>query len=155
MTSKIAKYVYQLIRSFADDKMTTCTFRDGPDFMQKLYYYAYDQHRLKPTTLFCTLQITNLYTLTEHRTMIDTVTCFLQDKSANNKINRVPIMAIKNLLQLFLYNNVFSYQNQLYALTKGSPSTMPLSETLANIYLFDWQQLILSEVKQSEELFGR
>ena len=155
VTSKIGKYVHQLIRSFADNKMKTCTFRDGADFIQQLYAYAYDQRRLKPTTLFCTLHITNMYTSADHQTMVDTVTSFLQENSANNKVNHVSIMTIKNLLQLFLYNNIFSYDNRVYSMTKGSPRTMPLSETLANIYLSDWQRMIMRQVQQHVEIFGR
>jgi hypothetical protein len=87
--------------------------------------------------------------------MIDTVTQFLRDHSANNKINQVSIMTIKNLLQLFLYNNLFCFNNKVYTIMKGSPNTMPLSDTLSSIYLFDWQQMILKEVKRNNELFGR
>ncbi|CAF0829729.1 unnamed protein product [Adineta steineri] len=39
--------------------------------------------------------------------------------------------------------------------SKGSPNTMTLSDTLANIYLFDWQKLILKEVQRKNEFFGR
>ena len=154
-TSNIATYVNQLLRPFADEKMKLLTFSDEADFMQKLNHYAYDQQRLKPTTLFCTIEISNFYTLAEHDQLIDTVMYFLQDNSVTNKVNQVSIMTIKNLLQLFLYNNLFCYENNIYTITKGSPNTMPLSSTLANIYLFDWQKLILQQVKRKDEFFGR
>ncbi|CAF4160822.1 unnamed protein product, partial [Adineta steineri] len=155
ITSKISKYVHRLLRSFVDEKMKSLTFRDEVDFMQKLYYYTYNQQRLKPTTLFCRIKITNFYTLNEHEKMIDTVTYFLQDNSVTNKVNQVSIMTIKNLLQLFIFNNLFCYENKIYTIMKGSPNTMALSDTLANIYLFDWQKLILKEVQQKDEFFGR
>jgi len=155
VTSNIAKYINQCLRPFADNKMKALTFRDEADFMQKLNYYAYNEHRLTPTTFFCTIKITNFYTLDDHQTMIDTIISFLRDHSVNNKIDRISIMTMKNLLQLFLYNNVFCYHNIIYTIDKGSPNTMALSDTLSNIYLFDWQKMILKEVGRKYELFGR
>ncbi|CAF1541630.1 unnamed protein product [Adineta ricciae] len=103
ITSNIATYVNQLIGPFANEKMKQWTFCNEADFMTKLITYACDQHRLKPTTLFCTIQITNFYSLDVHSAMIATVIAFLRDKSAYNKVNKVSISIIENLLQLFLY----------------------------------------------------
>ena len=155
ITSNIARYVNQLIRPFADEKMKPVTFYNEADFMRKLIGYGCDQRRLKPTTLFCTIQVTNFYSLDEHHTMIDTIISFLQDKSVNNKVNQVSINTIKNLLQLYFYNNLFSFQNKIYTMKKGSPNTMPLTETLANIYLYDWQKSVLNQFEYNQELFGR
>jgi hemerythrin len=83
--------------------MQTFTFRDEADFMQKLHYYVYNQHRLTSTTLFCRIKITNFYTLDKHETMIETVTYFLRENSVNNKVNKISIMTIKNLLQFFFF----------------------------------------------------
>ena len=49
---------------------------------------------------------------------------------------------------------MFSYGEQIYQFTKGAPSTMALSETLASIYLFVWQKKI-QKVNERDELFGR
>lgn len=155
ITSKIARYVNQLLRSYTNAKMKLLTFSDEADFIQKLYHYTYNQYRLKSTTLFCTIQITNYLTLDEHQRMIDTIIYFLQDTSVNNKINHVSIMTIKNLLQLVLYNNLFRYDKTIYTIMKGGPHSMSLCQTLANIYLFDWQKMILEEVQRHNELFGR
>ncbi|CAF5114934.1 unnamed protein product, partial [Rotaria magnacalcarata] len=87
--------------------------------------------------------------------MIDTVGYFLEDNLVTNKLEQVTIQTIKNLLHIFLYNNVFYYKDQIYTLTKGSPNTMPLSDTLSNIFLFTWQKKILKEIKSKNEFFGR
>ena len=68
--------------------------------------------------------------------MIDIVYHFLTDNVYSNKLDNVTILTIKILLHLYLYNNVFSCGEQIYRFIKGAPSTMALSETLANIYLF-------------------
>ncbi|CAF4579423.1 unnamed protein product, partial [Rotaria magnacalcarata] len=94
------------------------------------------ERHLRATTLFCTIKIINYYTLDIHKNMIDTVGYFLEDNLVTNKLEQVTIQTIKNLLHIFLYNNVFYYKDKIYTLIKGSPNTMPLSDTLSNIFLF-------------------
>ena len=123
--------------------------------MRKLHYYTYTQNALKPTTRFCAIHITNFYTVASHDTVIATVGYFLQDNLATNKLEHVSIATIQNLLQLFLYNNVFLYNNTIYSIRRGGPNTLPLSNTLSNIWLFAWQKTLSSEVLRYDELFGR
>ena len=86
--------------------------------------------------------------------MIDVVHHFLTENVYSNKLGNVTILTIKNLVHLYLYNNVSSYSEQIYQFTKGAPSTMALSETLANIYFFVSQKKI-QKVNERDELFGR
>ncbi|CAF4074888.1 unnamed protein product [Rotaria magnacalcarata] len=58
-------------------------------------------------------------------------------------------------LNLDLYNGLLVDANQIYTLTKGSPNTMPLSDTLSNIYVFVWQKQILKQLQLNNEFFGR
>jgi hypothetical protein len=135
--------------------MKSVIFNDGIEFMQKLHTYVNTEQRLTPTTMFCTIEITNYSTLDSHDAIIDAVCYFIRNNVAANKLHKIPIMTIKNLLQLCLYNNVFSYKNKFYTFNKGAPTTLPLTDTLSNIYLFAWQQKIIDEIKQNKELFGR
>lgn len=90
-----------------------------------------------------------------HRNMIDIVGYFLQDALATNRLGNLTILTIKNLLHIFLYNNIFCYKDNVYKMNKGSPHSMPLTETLSDIYLFVWQKKILKELGEHNELFGR
>jgi hypothetical protein len=155
VTSKIAHYLYRLLRSFVDRMIKSKTFQNEADFMQKLLHYTHTKEQLRSTTLFCTIQIMNFYSLASHSTMIDVVIHFLQENMATNKLENVSIIAIENLLQLFLYNNIFCYKKKIYTLIKGGPNTMPLSHLLSTIYLFQWQRTIAKEVEINNELFGR
>ena len=87
--------------------------------------------------------------------MIATVGYFMQDNMATNKLDHVSIITIQNLLQLFLYNNIFVYENTIYTLVRGGPNTMPLSDTLSDIFLFEWQKFVTREVLPQNEVFGR
>ncbi|CAF1234049.1 unnamed protein product, partial [Rotaria magnacalcarata] len=160
-TWRIGKYLNELLRPFVDKILsTTTTFRGEPDFMYQLYDHIFTKHELQSTTLFYAIKITNYYTLNTHKNMIDIVGYFLEDNLVPNKLEQVTIQNIKNLLHIFLYNNVFYYKDQIYTLTKGSPNTMPLSDTLSNIYVF---KLIASSVpflhafvqNQNGNLFSR
>ncbi|CAF3995631.1 unnamed protein product [Rotaria sordida] len=154
-TWKIGKYLNQLLQPFADKNLHSTTFADGTDFIRKLNHYANTERRLRPTTLFCTIKITNFYTLDEHQNMLDIIGYFLQDNFATNKLGSLTIQTIRNLLYLFLYNNIFYYKDNIYKCTKGSPNTMALTETLSNIYLSVWQKKILKEIDRNIEFFGR
>ncbi|CAF2234943.1 unnamed protein product, partial [Rotaria magnacalcarata] len=154
-TWRISKYLNELLRPFVDKILSTTTFCDEPDFMRKLNDYVYVERHLRATTLFCSIKIINYYTLDIHKNMIDTVGYFLADNLVTNKLEQVTIQAIKNLLHIFLYNNVFYYKDRIYTLMKGSPNTMPLSDTLSNVFLFTWQKKILKEIKSKNEFFGR
>ncbi|CAM2711106.1 unnamed protein product [Rotaria socialis] len=117
-TWRIGKYLNELLRPFVDKNLSTTTFRDEPDFMRKLNDYVYVERHLRATTLFCTIKIINYYTLDIHKNMIDTVGYFLEDNLVTNKLEQVTIQTIKNLLHIFLYNNVFYYKDKIYTLMK-------------------------------------
>lgn len=125
------------------------------DFMNKLNHYANVQKRLKPNTLFCTIKITNFSSLDNHKNMISTIENFLLCNLPSKTLGNISISTIKNLLHLFLHHNIFRHENKIYQFIKGSPNTMALSETLANMYLSVWQKKISDSVKDKQELFGR
>ncbi len=154
-TSKIGKYLNRLLRPFVERVTKPKTFHNEFDFIEKLHYYTYMKDRLRPTTLFCTIRIKNFYSMVSHKTMIDEVNGFFQDYLPNNKLEKVSIMTIKYILRLFLDNNIFSYKEKVYTVNKGGPNTMPLLDTLSNIYLFGWEKMIVREVERNSELFGR
>ncbi|CAF5112861.1 unnamed protein product, partial [Rotaria sp. Silwood1] len=86
--------------------------------------------------------------------MIDVIGYCLQDNLVTNRLEPLNIQTIRNLLYVFLYNNIFRYKDNIYAFTKGGPNTMPLTTTLSNIYLFVWQKKLLKEIDQNIEFFG-
>ena len=90
-----------------------------------------------------------------HAHMIEIVDYFLKYYLPSNKLEQITILNVKNLLHLFLHNNIFCYKDKIYTFTKGSLNTMALTETLSNIYLFEWQKEIVNQVQKNNELFGR
>ncbi|CAF1316459.1 unnamed protein product [Adineta steineri] len=153
-TTQIGLFLQQILRSFVDKVLESTTFRDDIDFIQKLNGYIKKQYRLTTQTIFCTIEITNFPTLDNHMNMIDIVGSFLHDYMGKNKL-KLDIMTIRNLLYIYLNNNNFLYKNTIYKMKKGSPTSMPLSETLSNIYLFKWQNLIFDHLHKYNEFYGR
>lgn len=154
-TWNIGNYINKILRPFVNEILKSTTFRDETDFLRKLNIHVHAELRLKPTTIFCSLKIKNFYAMEIHRNMIDIVGYFLQDHLPTDRLENLTISTIKNLLHIFLYNNIFSYNDNIYKMNKGSPHSMPLSQTLSDIYLFVWQKKILNELKGHNELFGR
>ncbi len=154
-TWKIGHFIDQILRPFVKKILKPTTFRDEIDFMRKLHTYVYQERRLRPTTVLCSIKIKNFYAMEVHRSMIDIVGYFLQDNLATNRLGNYTILTIKNLLHIFLYNNIFSLNDEIYKVDKGSPQSMPLSDTLSNIYLYVWQKKISKELNETNELFGR
>lgn len=113
VTWKIGRYLNRLLRPFVGRIAQSRTFRDEPDFIQRLNSYAQTPRRLHPTTLFCTLRVANRHALASHKSMVETVGYFLQDNLATNRLGPTTIATIQNPLQLFLYNNIFCYKHRI------------------------------------------
>jgi hypothetical protein len=154
-TSKIANYLNELLGPFVNGKTRSTTFSNETDFSRKLNHYANTEHRLSSSTMFITITISNFYSMVSHKTMVTILGNFLQAELTKPKLQDISVTTIQNLVQLFLYNNIFFYNEKIYTITKGGPNTMALSETLSNICLFQWQKMISEMVTQNKELFGR
>ena len=154
-TWKLARYLNRMLRPLVDRVIRTTTFLDETDFARKLRYHCQTQHRLSSTTLFAAVRILNFHTMVSHESMTEMVGYFLTDHLSKNKLDEIPITSIQNLVQLVLYNNHFFYDGRVYACTKGGPTTIGLIDTLADIYLYEWQKLIMEAICVRQEFFGR
>jgi hypothetical protein len=164
-TSKMAHFINRLIRPLMDPTLYRSIIVNEADFIQKLNHYAHVEHHLQPTTLFATINISNFHTMTSHKSMIDILGYFLSDHLATynlqyvslmtTKLQDISIPTIKKLIELFFANNIFYYNEKIYAFEKGGPTSLLLSETLSDIYLFIWQKNILEDPRLKNELYGR
>lgn len=136
------------------------------DFMQKLHSYTYQQRRLHASTLFATITITNYQTLVSHTTMVDALGDFLREQLIVNQLEYrslkttvqpqyISIRTLQALTKLFLENNSFYFNGQIYGFTRGAPNTFQLSETLANICLCLWQLGLFQSAQLQNEFYGR
>ncbi|CAF3411863.1 unnamed protein product [Rotaria socialis] len=118
-TWKIGLYLDQLLRPFVTKILQQTTFRDEADFMRQLNIYSHDQHRLQQTTLFAAIKSRDFYTMDVHENVINIVGYFLEYNTFDSRVGNVSIQIIKNLLHIYLYNNVYAWQKKIYRALDG------------------------------------
>ena len=154
-TWKLGLFLDRLIRPVARRSMQLTAFIDEIDVAPKLHYFFYKRQQMTSNTLFATIDVTNYSTMASHESMADVLGYFLRNNYSSNRVENISIVQIQTLVRLFLYNNIFIYDDKIYSCAKGSPITMPLTEILANIYLCQWQASILREIRSRHQFFGR
>ncbi|CAF1392968.1 unnamed protein product [Adineta steineri] len=164
-TSKIAQYLKQLLRPLVVRYIHQRVFVNEADFIQKLLAYTEKDRHLHSTTLFVKIKITNFYNMVSHKTMNDTVGSLLHNSLATNKIHYTSILSnqtqtisintIQKLIELYLGNNIFYYNNKIYEFIQGSPNSLLLSELLSNIYLNYYESKLHNDPRLKTELYGR
>ncbi len=65
------------------------------------------------------------------------------------------IEAIESLARIVLTENVFIYENKYYRQVIGGAMGSPFTLTLANIFMWDWEQELVEHQRNSNELYGR
>ncbi len=155
-TSRLAQFLDKLLRPVFQRQAASTTFANGADFIRKLNQYTEEKHHgLQPTTIFTTIKIPNFNTIVPHGIMLITLKDFLNEHLAIPSIENLSIHTIIRLTALFLHYNRFYYNNKIYRFAKGGPNSSLLTETLCNIYVFQWQKLLLKERSMENEFYGR
>ncbi len=130
------------------------TFISGIDVVRALEKYR-DSGRLKPTTLFVTFDVTNLYTMIPRDETINRLGRFLSKHLTNGRIGNISIDTILRLTRLILNNHCFAYNGKYYRQIKGGAMGSAFTQTLANIYMFEWEKPLVDQQQQLNELYGR
>ncbi|CAF4561267.1 unnamed protein product [Rotaria sp. Silwood2] len=155
-TARLAHFLDQLLRPVVERQLASTTFVNGADFIRKLNdYIEQPQHRLRPTTQFVTIKISNFYTMVAHGTMLIALQDFLTNYLIMPTINNISMGRIIRLTALFLHNNRFYYDHKIYRFAKGSPMSFPLTETLCNCYILQWQKLLVQQPLIRDQFYGR
>ena len=88
-TTGISKFLDKLLRPLFDKHVRLTTIIDGVDLIRRLETYVENDY-LKPTTKFCTFDITDLYTMLPQEESINVLTEFLLEHGYH-KVKGVPI----------------------------------------------------------------
>ncbi|CAM4983383.1 unnamed protein product, partial [Rotaria socialis] len=152
-TTKISKFLDKILRPIFDDKCKDTTIIDGASLITELSKYN-KKGLLKPTTLFCTFDIRNLYTMLPQEETLDILMTFLH-AHGYRKVKGISIDTIKRLASIILQDNVFAYGKKIYKQTTGGAMGSSLTLTLANIFMSNWQKNIVEEQIKTGEFYGR
>ncbi|CAM4836895.1 unnamed protein product [Rotaria magnacalcarata] len=152
-TTKISKFLDKILRPIFDDKCKDTTIIDGASLITELSKYN-KKGLLKPTILFCTFDIRNLYTMLPQEESLDILMAFLH-AHGYRKVKGISIDTIKKLASIILKDNVFAYGKKIYKQTTGGAMGSSLTFTLANIFMSNWQKNIVEEQTNTGEFYGR
>ncbi|CAF3441883.1 unnamed protein product, partial [Rotaria socialis] len=152
-TIKISKMLDELIRPLFDKYVKQTTLIDGVHLVRQLEKYV-NLGLLKATTHLCTFDITDLYTMLPQEESISILKQFRRHFN-HTHVRGMTIDAIECLARIILNENFFSYNNQYYRQIKGGAIGSPFTLTLANIFMWHWEQPLVEHQKKSNELYGR
>jgi hypothetical protein len=152
-TTGISKFLDQLLRPLFDQHVRSTTIIDGVDLIRRLQTYVENDY-LKPTTQFCTFDITDLYTMLPQVESLNILTEFLVH-FGYHKVRGVPIDAIRKLARIVITENVFVYEKKFYRQVVGGAMGSAFTLTLANIFMWKWEKQLVDRQLASQEIYGR
>ena len=152
-TTNISKFLDRILRPIFDDKCAATTIIDGAHLITAIKTYV-DKSLLKPSTLFCTFDIRNLYTMLPQEEALNIMIEFLH-LHGYRKVKGIPLDSIRKLASIVLKENVFVYGNRIYKQTTGGAMGSSFTLTLANIFMWKWQKEIVRRQEITGEFFGR
>lgn len=152
-TTAISKFLDQAIRPLFDKHARATTIIDGVDLIRRLQAYESDG-RLKSSTLFCTFDIIDLYTMLPQEESLNILTEFLIHYDYH-KVKGIPIDAIRKLARIVIQENVFVYGKKFYRQIVGGAMGSAFTLTLANIFMWKWEKDLVQHQQASNEIYGR
>ncbi len=109
---------------------------------------------IKSSTLFCTFDIHNLYTMLPQDEAIAILMEFLATHGYK-KVKGILLDAIRKLASIVLKENVFVYGNKIYRQILGGAMGSSFTLTLANIFMWKWQKELVRQQDITREFYGR
>jgi hypothetical protein len=155
LTMKISHFLSRLLQSVYDRVTHYQTFNTGTDVINIMETYAAKTGLLQRNTLFATLHINDLSTNIAHEQIIEALQRFLCEYIIDGRMEGITIQTIVDLVRLFLENQYLLYDNKLYQQIRGSSFNSPLTMILANIYIYYWQQDLVTILNNKREIYGR
>ena len=107
------------------------------------------------TTKFITMDVRNLYTMIPRGGALDALYRFCTKYSKEGKIGNLTVNTIIRLACIVLETNCFVFDNKYYKQIRGGAMGSPFTMTLANIYMYEWEQSLIQHQQQRNELYGR
>ena len=153
VTRFISDFLDQLIRPIYDEHNKEGTIIDGVNLIRRLEKYAADGH-LKSSTLFCTFDITNLYTMLPQDRSVEILGQFLRCY-VGEYVKNISVTTIQKLAEIVLKENAFVCNNKFYKQIIGGAMGSPFTLTLANIFMWHWEQRWIRRQGQHNEIYGR
>ena len=72
-----------------------------------------------------------------------------------HKVKGIPIDAIRKLARIVITENVFIYEKKFYRQIIGGAMGSAFTLTLANIFMWKWEEKLFQRQQVSNEIYGR
>ncbi|CAF4103023.1 unnamed protein product [Rotaria sordida] len=151
-TIKISKFLDELLRPLFDKMAAKTTVNSGFELVKQLQQWS--SINMRQETLFCTIDVMDLYTMVPQTEGVLSLKKML-DHLKLKQIGGLKIETIIRLSRFVMKNNYFSYDGQLYHQVRGGAMGSPLTLTVANCYMFFYEQQIIKQINNSEGLYFR
>ncbi|CAF4649402.1 unnamed protein product [Rotaria sp. Silwood2] len=151
-TVKISKFLDDLLRPLFDKIAAETTVNSGFELIKQLQEWS--RNNLKQETLFCTIDVADLYTMvpqTEGVLSLKKMLDYLNIK----QVGGLKIETIIRLSRFVMKNNYFSYNSQYYHQIRGGAMGSPLTLTISNCYMFFFERKIANQIYNSNGLYFR
>ena len=153
VTRPISDLLDELIRPIYNHHCKDHTIIDGNNLIERLETYAQDG-RLQPTTFLCTADINNLFTMLPQDEAIEILGKFLRTY-VGEYVKGIPVSTIQKLAETVLKQNAFVCNNKFYKQVIGGAMGSPFTLTLANIFMWHWEQRWIRHQEPLGEIYGR
>lgn len=153
-TMALSQFLTSLLQPIYDQITASTTFSRGVDAIKTVDLYV-NKNLLRPTTFFATFHVDDICTIFPHKQTIHFVERFLRDYVPEQRIQNITVETLIILVKMFLNQQYFLYNNQIYRQIKGSGSGSSLTTILININMFYRQQDLVNILLNKNELFGR
>ncbi|CAF1088999.1 unnamed protein product [Rotaria sordida] len=153
VTRSISDFLNELIQPIYDQYNKENTITDGVNLIKRVEKYAADGY-LKPSTLFCTFDINNLYTMLPQDESIRILGEFLHTY-VGKRVKNISVETIQKLAEIVVKENAFVYDHKFYRQIIGGAMGSPFTLTLANIFMWHWEQRWIRRQNSKKEIYGR
>ncbi|CAF4185657.1 unnamed protein product, partial [Rotaria sp. Silwood2] len=150
----VSKYLDNLLRPIFNRIARKTIYIDSIDLVKHLEKYQKEGHLLS-TTKFITVDVKNLYTMIPRGGALDALHRFCTKHATEKKIGNLTVNTIIRLACLVLDTNCFVFDNKYYKQIRGGAMGSPFTMTLANIYMYEWEQSLIQHQQERNELYGR
>ncbi|CAF2906516.1 unnamed protein product [Rotaria sp. Silwood2] len=151
-TIKISKFLDDLLRPLFDKMAQDTTVTSGFELLKKLKEWCI--LNMNQNTIFCSIDVLDLYTMIPQVEGVLSLKKML-DYLKFKRVGGLKIEIIIRLSRFVMQNNYFSYDGQFYHQIRGGAMGSPLTLTIANCYMFFFEQQIAKQIKNSGGLFFR
>ncbi|CAF4237115.1 unnamed protein product [Rotaria magnacalcarata] len=152
-TTNISNFLDEIIRPIFDNKCSATAIIDSTSLIKELDKYA-KKGLLKPSTLFCTFDIRNLYTMLPQQEALNILVDFLH-VDIYRKVKGIPLDTIRKLASIVLEQNVCVYDKKIYQQVLGGAMGSSFTLALANIFMWKWQKELVRRQDMTGEFYGR